>query len=91
VYGGVALLGDESEERRKTCVSASADFREHSEFRDVEVQNQNLESPTIYILVQLAYAPIPRNVLFLLHLLRESYGLISFEVPIHGMFIDSFG
>jgi hypothetical protein len=58
VYGGVALLGDESEERRKTCVSASANFREHFEFCDVDVQNQNLERATIYVLSQLAQASI---------------------------------
>jgi hypothetical protein len=52
------FFGDEWEERRKTCVSESADFREHSKFRDVEVQNQNLERATIYVLSQLAQASI---------------------------------
>jgi hypothetical protein len=58
MYGGVAFFGDEWEERRKTCVSESADFREHSEFRDVEVQNRNPERAMIYMLPQLAQAPI---------------------------------
>jgi hypothetical protein len=58
VWGSCFFFGDEWEERRKTCVSASADFREHSEFRDVEVRNQNLERATIYVLSQLAQASI---------------------------------
>jgi hypothetical protein len=59
MYGGVAFFfGDEWEERRKTCVFASVDFREHSEFRDVEVQNRNPERAMIYMLPQLAQAPI---------------------------------
>jgi hypothetical protein len=56
--GKLLFLGDEWEERRETCVSASADFREHSEFREVEVRNQNLERATIYVLSQLAQASI---------------------------------
>jgi hypothetical protein len=44
-------------------VSESADFREHSEFRDVEVQNQNLERATIYVLSQLAQASILRCII----------------------------
>jgi hypothetical protein len=39
-------------------VSASANFREHFEFCDVDVQNQNLERATIYVLSQLAQASI---------------------------------
>jgi hypothetical protein len=56
--GKLLFFGDEWEERRKTCVSASADFGEHPGFRDVEVRNQNLERATIYVLSQLAQASI---------------------------------